>query len=198
MGFGSRRITFPDEVTSIGSDGHEWSGGRRAPAVGSHSGGRRYGLIDLALPATLVGAVWLSAGFASAGDAASKVGTWVYNPHESINMPVPDEAQIVEIRRNDTVLDYTWTGVTKDGKTSTFSHSMAPDGVARPLPGSDGLRGSMTRTPSGVIEAKLFFPDGSSEEKFCLLSAPTRQTCFAAYVDRAGKASLVKQIFEKR
>lgn len=151
--------------------------------------------------ATLVGIVSMSAGVAyaeDAGDASSQVGTWVHNPHESINMPDPDEAQTVEIRRYDTLLDYTWTGVAKDGKKSTFSYSMAADGVVRALPGSDGLRGSMTRTPSGVIEAKLFFPDGASEEKFCLLSAPTRLTCFATYVDGAGKTSLFKQIFDKR
>jgi hypothetical protein len=149
----------------------------------------------------LVGIVCLSAGVASSegtGDAASQVGTWVHNAQESINMPDPDEAQTVEIRRYDTVLDYTWTGVAKDGKTSTFSYSMAADGVVRALPGSDGLRGSMTRTPSGVIEAKLFFPDGSSEEKFCLLTTATRLTCFATYVDQAGKVSLFKQIFDKR
>ncbi len=154
--------------------------------------------------ATLIGVGCLCGGDAYAKDATdttdatSQVGTWVHNPHESINMPDPDEAQTVEIRRYDTVLDYTWTGVAKDGKTSTFSYSMAADGVVRALPGSDGLRGSMTRTPSGVIEAKLFFPDGASEEKFCLLSAPTRLTCFATYVDSAGKTSLFKQIFDKR
>jgi hypothetical protein len=140
--------------------------------------------------------MWVGSAFAA--DATSQVGTWVHNAQESINKPDPDEAQTVEIRRYDTVLDYTWTGVAKGGKTSTFSYSMAADGVVRALPGSDGLRGSMTRTPSGVIEAKLFFPDGASEEKFCLLSAPTRLTCFATYVDSTGKTSLFKQIFDKR
>lgn len=152
----------------------------------------------------LLGVGWLlalsahAAGTTDAVGATSQVGTWVHNPHDSIDMPDPDEAQTVEIRRYDTVLDYTWTGVAKDGKTSTFSYSMAADGVVRALPGSDGLRGSMTRAPSGVIEAKLFFPDGATEEKYCLLSAPTRLTCFATYVDGSGKTSLFKQIFDKR
>jgi hypothetical protein len=129
--------------------------------------------------AMLIGAGWLLAGIAHAegaaevataadADVTSQVGTWVHNPRESINMPDPDEAQTVEIRRYDTVLDYTWTGVAKDGKTSTFSYSMAADGVVRPLPGDEGLRGSMRRTPSGVIEAKLFFPDGASDETHVL------------------------------
>ncbi|MBK7948747.1 MAG: hypothetical protein IPK00_08400 [Deltaproteobacteria bacterium] len=148
--------------------------------------------------ATLVGSLCFLAGAASAGGSAAQVGTWVHNPRESINMPDPDEAQTVEIRRDDTVLDYTWTGIAKDGKTSTFSYSMAADGVVRALPGSEGLRGSMTRTPSGVIEAKLFFPDGSSEEKFCILTSAKRLTCFATFTDGTGKTSLFKQVFDKR
>ena len=111
--------------------------------------------------ATLVGIVSMSAGVAyaeDAGDASSQVGTWVHNPHESINMPDPDEAQTVEIRRYDTLLDYTWTGVAKDGKKSTFSYSMAADGVVRALPGSDGIHTSLLnallliarKSPSGA------------------------------------------------
>ena len=145
-----------------------------------------------------VGCAFLLAGSAFAGDPASPVGTWVHNAKESINMPDPDTAQTVEIRRYDTVLDYTWTGVSGSGEKSTFSYSMAADGKQRALPGSEGLRGSMTRTPSGVIDAKLFFPDGSSEDKFCILSSPTRLTCFATFIDSAGKTSLFKQIFDKR
>ena len=140
----------------------------------------------------------LVAGAASAGDPTSPVGTWVHNAKESINMPDPDTAQTVEIRRYDTLLDYTWTGVSGSGEKSTFSYSMVADGTERALPGSEGLRGSMTRTPSGVIDAKLFFPDGSSEDKFCILSSPTRLTCFATFIDSAGKTSLFKQIFDKR
>ena len=145
-----------------------------------------------------VSCVFLLAGSAFAGDPASPVGTWIHNRKESINMPDPGASETVEIRRYDTVLDYTWTGVSTSGEKSTFSYSMAADGKEHPLPGSEGLRGSMTRTPSGVIDAKLFFPDGSSEDKFCILSSPTRLTCFATFIDSAGKTSLFKQIFDKR
>lgn len=137
-------------------------------------------------------------GDASAGDAPSQVGTWVHNAQESINMPDPDASETVEIRRYDSVLDYTWTGVSGDGETSTFTYASPADGRVRELPGMQGLRGSMTRTPSGIIDAKLWFPDGSSEEKFCILSSPTRLTCFATFADSAGRTSLFKQVFDRR
>ena len=150
--------------------------------------------------AMLLGAGCLSilAGAVSAEDSASQVGTWIHNKKESINMPDPGASETVEIRRYDSLLDYTWTGVSTSGEKSTFSYSMAADGKLRTLPGSEGLRGSMTPTPSGVIEAKLLFPDGSSEEKYCILTSSTRLTCFATFVDSAGKTSLFKQIFDKR
>lgn len=148
--------------------------------------------------ATLLATACLTAGNAFAGDATSQVGTWVHNARESINMPDPGVSETVEIRRYDSVLDYTWTGISKDGEKSSFSYSSPADGEVRELPGSEGLRGSMTRTPSGVIDAKLWFPDGSSEDKFCILSGPMRLTCFATFVDSAGKTSLFKQIFDKR
>ena len=140
----------------------------------------------------------LGAGGASAADAPSQVGTWEHNRKESIGMPDPEARETVEIRRYDSVLDYTWTGIAADGTRSTFSYASPADGEVRELPGSPGLRGSMRRTPSGIIEAKLWFPDGSWEEKFCLLSSPMRLTCFATYSDSAGKLSLFKQIFDKR
>ena len=113
-------------------------------------------------------------------------------------MPDPEARETVVIRRHDSVLDYTWTGIAGDGTKSTFSYASPADGKVRELPGSEGRRGSMTRTPSGVIEAKLWFPDRSWEEKYCLLSSPTRLTCFATYADGAGRRSLFKQIFDKR
>ncbi len=140
----------------------------------------------------------LGAGTAAAADAPSSVGTWEHNRKESIGMPDPEQRETVEIRRYDSVLDYTWTGAAADGTTSTFSYASPADGKVRELPGSPGLRGSMTRTPSGIIEAKLWFPDGAWEEKYCLLSSPTRLTCFATYSDSDGKIALFKQIFDRR
>jgi len=146
----------------------------------------------------LLATACLCAGAAPAADAPSQVGTWEHNRKESIGMPDPEARETVEIRRYGDVLDYTWTGVAADGTKSTFSYASPADGKVRELPGSPGLRGAMTRTPSGIIEAKLWFPDGSWEEKYCLLSTPTRLSCFATYSDSAGKISLFKQIFDKR
>jgi len=142
-----------------------------------------------------IACLWNAVAFA---EAPSQVGIWVHNKRESINMPDPDEDQTVEIRSYDPVLDYTWTGVTADGETSTFSYAMRADGKRRALPGGEGLEGSMTKTPSGVVEAKLFFPDGASEEKYCMLTTATRLTCFATYVDAKGEVSLFKQIFDRK
>ena len=126
------------------------------------------------------------------------LGTWVMNPTESLNMADPGGSQTTVIRRHDTVLDYTWTGKSADGKTDTFSYSGAVDGKETTLPGGDGLRGAMVRTPEGVIEGKLKFKDGSSEDKYCILSAPTRLTCFATFIDASGKASLYREVFDKK
>jgi hypothetical protein len=49
-----------------------------------------------------------------------------------------------------------------------------------------------------VIEAKLWGPDGSLEDKFCILSAPRKLTCFATFTDGKGKASLFKEVFDKQ
>jgi hypothetical protein len=129
--------------------------------------------------------------------SAPHVGTWKMNPAESLNMADPGGSQTTVIRRHDTVLDYTWTGISADGKTDTFSFSGPVDGKEKLLPGGDGLRGAMVRTPEGVIEGKLKFKDGSSEDKYCILSAPKKLTCFATFIDAAGKQSLYKEVFDK-
>lgn len=55
----------------------------------------------------------------------------------------------------------------------------------------------MIATPEGVIESKLWSKDGSLEDKFCILSAPTRLTCFATLTDASGKKSIFKEVFDK-
>ncbi len=112
-------------------------------------------------------------------------------------MSDPSGSEIVVITRHDTVLAYTWTGISSAGKTETFSYSGPVDGEVRPLPGNAGLRGAMIPTPSGVVEGKLWGPDGSLEDKFCFLTAPRRMTCFATLTDAAGKVSLFKEVFDR-
>jgi len=139
-------------------------------------------------------------GLSSAGALAADnpyVGTWKKNAAESFGMADPTGQETTVIRRHDTVLDYTWTGTGSDGKTETFSYSGKVDGKEQMLPGDSGLRGAMIATPSGVIEAKLWGPDGSLEDKFCILSAPRKLTCFATFTDGKGKVSLFKEVFDK-
>jgi hypothetical protein len=132
------------------------------------------------------------------GATASQVGIWKKNAAESLNMADPGGSETVEIRRHDNVLDYTWTGTGSDGKTETFSYAGPVDGKAQKLPGDTGLRGAMIPTPDGVIEGKLWFPDGSIEDKYCILTTPRRLTCFATFTDSAGKTSLFKEVFDKQ
>jgi hypothetical protein len=140
------------------------------------------------------------AGLWAAGALAAAnpyVGTWKKNVTESFGMSDPTGQETTVIRRHDMVLDYTWTGTGSDGKTETFSYSGKVDGKEQMLPGDTWLRGAMIATPSGVIEGKLWGPDGSLEDKFCILSAPRRMTCFATFTDGKGKVSLFKEVFDK-
>ncbi len=125
------------------------------------------------------------------------IGTWKKNSAESFGMSDPTGSEVVVITRHDAVLAYTWTGTTSDGKTETFSYSGSVDGKVQPLPGNAGLRGAMIPTPSGIIESKLWGPDGSLEDKFCILTEPRRLTCFATVTDGAGKVSLFKEVFDR-
>jgi hypothetical protein len=135
---------------------------------------------------------------ARANTTASQIGTWKKNAAESLNMADPGGSETVVIRRHDTVLDYTWTGTGSDGKTETFSYAGPVDGKEQKLPGDTGLRGAMIPTPDGVIEGKLWFPDGSVEDKYCILTTPKKLTCFATFTDGAGKASLFREVFDKQ
>jgi hypothetical protein len=148
-----------------------------------------------ALRQILVAVLCLAAGATTA--KPSQVGTWKKNAAESLGMADPGGSETVVIRRHDTVLDYTWTGTGSDGKTETFSFKGPVDGKEQALPGDAGLRGAMIPTPEGVIEGKLWFKDGSIEDKFCILTTPKRLTCFATFTDSAGKQSLFREVFDK-
>ena len=150
--------------------------------------------LKLGSVAAAMAGLWAAGALAAANPY---VGTWKKNAAESFGMADPTGQETTVIRRHDTVLDYTWTGTGSDGKTETFSYSGKVDGKEQMLPGDSGLRGAMIATPSGVIEAKLWGPDGSLEDKFCILSAPRKLTCFATFTDGKGKVSLFKEVFDK-
>src|SRR5258706_12068866 len=124
-------------------------------------------------------------------------GTWVMNPAESVGSSQPDRAEVVVLRRQDKVLDYTWTGTPLNSEVQTFSYSGPVDGVEHQLPGNTGLRGAFIPTPSGIVESKLWLGDVLLEDKFCLMSAPRKMTCFATATDEAGKTYLFKEVFDK-
>lgn len=151
--------------------------------------------LKLGSVAAALAGLWSAGAFAASNPY---VGTWKKNAAESFGMADPGGQETTVIRRHDTVLDYTWTGTGSDGKTETFSYSGKVDGKEQMLPGDSGLRGAMIATPSGVIEGKLWGPDGSLEDKFCILSAPRRMTCFATFTDGKGKVSLFKEVFDKQ
>jgi hypothetical protein len=130
--------------------------------------------------------------------APDYVGTWVMNASESVGLTHPERAEVVVLRRQDSVLDYTWTGTPPDGEVQTFSYSGPVDGKEHQLPGNTGLRGAFIPTPSGIVESKLWLGDVLLEDKFCLMSAPRKMTCFATAIDEAGKTYLFKEVFDKK
>ena len=144
--------------------------------------------------------LWSATAFAEGPKTATPdyVGTWVMNPGESIGLLHPDRAELVVLQRQDTVLDYTWTGTPPKGEVQTFSYSGPVDGVIHTLPGNTGLRGAFIPTPSGIVESKLWLGEVLLEDKFCLMSAPRKMTCFATATDEAGKAYLFKEVFDQK
>jgi len=151
--------------------------------------------LKLGSVAAAMAGLWAAGALAAANPY---VGTWKKNAAESFGMADPAGQETTVIKRHDTVLDYTWTGTGSDGKTETFSYAGKVDGKEQALPGDTGLRGAMIPTPSGVIEAKLWGPDGSLEDKYCILSAPRKLTCFATFTDGKGNVSLFKEVFDKQ
>jgi hypothetical protein len=130
-------------------------------------------------------------------DSPAHVGTWTKNLAESINMPDPTYRETVVIRRAGPVLDFTWTGVSADGKKDTFSFTGKVDGKEAPLPGSTPITGKLTQTLDGVTESVLKFQDGSTEDKMCILTSSDRMTCYATVTDAAGKKSIFKEVFDR-
>jgi hypothetical protein len=154
------------------------------------------------LPGLVLGLAALVCGRALAAEPKTAQpdyrGTWVMNPAESVGLSHPERAEVVVLRRQDTVLDYTWTGTPPGGEVQTFSYSGPVDGKVHDLPGNTGLRGAFIPTPSGIVESKLWLGDVLLEDKFCLMSAPRKMTCFATATDEAGKQYLFKEVFDQK
>jgi hypothetical protein len=130
-------------------------------------------------------------------DSELHVGTWKKNAAESINMADPKYQETVVVRQAGRVLDFTWTGVSADGKTDTFSYSGKVDGKEKPLPGKMGIIGTLTATPDGITRSVLRYKDGSTEDKMCILTVPDKLICYATFVDAQGKTSIFKEVFDR-
>ncbi|MBS0578550.1 MAG: hypothetical protein JSR36_04735 [Proteobacteria bacterium] len=133
----------------------------------------------------------------AAADNALHVGQWKKNLAESINMPDPSYQETVLVRRSDSILDFTWTGVAANGKTDSFSYSGKVDGKERELPGEMSIYGTMTATADGITRSVLKYPDGSTEDKMCVLVTQDKMTCYATLTSAAGKPTLFKEVFDR-
>ena len=141
-------------------------------------------------------AVFASCSVVVFADTGLHVGEWKKNLAESVNMPDPGYQETVLVRRADSILDFTWTGVSADGKTDTFSYSGKVDGKEKKLPGKMGIYATMTATADGITRSILKFSDGSSEDKMCVLVTRAKMICYATLTN-AGKETLYKEVFDK-
>jgi len=129
----------------------------------------------------------------------SSVGTWVRNDQESFNLPNPVKYESVVIRRDDSILDYTWTGVDESGKKMSFTFKGAVDGKPQAATGDfEGMRVATVPTLTAVHEGKIWNNDGSSESKYCVPVNSAKLVCYATYIDGKGKESLFREVFDKQ
>jgi hypothetical protein len=126
-------------------------------------------------------------------------GTWELNLAES----VPPQGTVfrpfnVTIYQAGAMLAFTQTEIGPDGKTRSFSHQTPTDGVERPVPEFPGAKMTMTRLPSGVIDAKLRFPNGALQNKVCLLQPDlNKQVCFATITSATGEVKFFKHVLNR-
>lgn len=61
-----------------------------------------------------------------------------------------------------------------------------------------GAKAAFTRLPSGVIDAKLWFPDSSLQNKICVLERSlVRQVCLATITSPSGNTVFFKHVLDK-
>lgn len=132
-------------------------------------------------------------------ESSASIGTWRLNLTESI----PPQGKsfrpfTVTIREAGSVLDFTQTEMGSDGQPRSFSHRTPTDGVERPVPGLPGATMTMTLLPSGLIDAKLRFPNGSLQNKVCMMQPGLkRQVCFATITAPGGEVTFFKHVLDR-
>lgn len=137
--------------------------------------------------------------FAATDDqGSSAIGAWKLNLAESIApQGSPFRPYTVVVKRADDVLDFAYTSVGENGQPFRFGYAGKADGVVRDLEG--GLKGSMTRMPSGNYDAKLWASDGTYENKFCqLLAGGRKQVCMATVTAANGNVVFFKQVLDRQ
>jgi len=129
------------------------------------------------------------------------IGTWKLNLEESI----PPQGKkfhpytVVIKEGSPSLVDFTYTNIDDNGNKVEFNYKAPPDGQVRDIPGIPGLKGSMTLLPSGIMDAKLWSPDGTYENKFCILGITLRkQTCLATVTSPQGDVVFFKQVIDKQ
>lgn len=149
--------------------------------------------------ALAIGAI-TSASVADASDEKDAyLGTWELNLEESIAPPGrPFRPFRVTVYESGEFLDFTQISTNAAGEPTEFSHRTRIDGVERELPGMPGARAAFTRLPSGVVDAKLRFPDGSLQNKICVMQPSMRQQmCLATITSPLGHTVFFKHVLDK-
>lgn len=132
-------------------------------------------------------------------DPEPLIGTWVLNLEESIPpQGTTFRAFTVTIRESGEMLDFTQITSDASGNEVEFSHRSPTDGIVRELPGMPGTRAAFTRLPSGVIDAQLWYPDGTHQNKICVLQVSLRtQVCLATITSPSGHTVFFRHVLDK-
>lgn len=128
-----------------------------------------------------------------------QIGTWKLNLAESRDengQPYKHGFKVL-IRSGYPIQDYTYIGEAENGeKPYVFSFKAAPDGKVRP--NEAGGSYSMELLPNGIVDAKLWSPDGVLENKFCIPYASMRKIiCLATLTTKDGKRTMFTNILDK-
>ena len=152
--------------------------------------------------ALALGVATVAALGASAANAEQNpsIGTWKLNVAESIApQGTTFQPYTVIVRSDAPNLDYTYYNTNEKGEKVEFSYKGPADGKVRDIPGIPGMTGSMTRLPSGIVDAKLWSADGTYENKFCIMGVTLRkQTCMATVTSPHGHVVFFKQVIDKQ
>ena len=126
-------------------------------------------------------------------------GTWKLNLEESRDEhgePYKHGFKTI-IRSGYPIQDFTYIGDAAPGeKPYVFSFKGQPDGVVRK--NEAGGTYSMEILPNGVVDAKLWSPDGVFENKFCIPYTNMRKIiCLATLTTKEGKRTMFTNVLDK-